>query len=170
MNREIAGDVHFFLATVLLGVLAALCYDLLRVWRRFHKQTLFAVSLQDFIYWFLMGLAGFRLIYCFNAGTLRFFAFGGICLGACIYMVTLGRFFVKYCLKLLLFFTFPLRKGLLFLRKQGKLLVSRICRLVRKKKHHGRKDALATKKQKKKNGTQVAPIGSVGDVRSSDLQ
>ena len=117
MNKEIAGDVTFFLAAVFLGAIAALAYDLLRVWRRFRPQTLFTVSLQDFLYWFLLGLAGFRLIYSYNDGTLRGFTFLGIGLGACLYSLTLGRFFVKYCLKLLLFLTFPVRKGLLFLKK-----------------------------------------------------
>lgn len=152
MNREIAGDVQFFLAAVLLGVAAALLYDLLRVWRRFRKQTLFLVSLQDFLYWFVLGLAGFSLIYRYNAGTLRFFAFLGIFLGACLYGLTLGRFFVAYCLKLVRLLTFPVRKGLLFLRKQGKLMVSETGKRVREKKHHGRMDALATEKRKKKNG------------------
>lgn len=151
MNREIAGDVRFFLAAVLLGAAAALVYDLLRVWRRVRKQTLFFVSLQDFLFWFVLGLAGFSLIYRYNAGTLRFFAFFGICAGACLYGVTLGRFFVTYCLKLVLFLTFPLRKGLLFLKKQGKLMISRTCKRVRKKDRHGRMDALATTKRKKKN-------------------
>lgn len=169
MNREIAGDVRFFLAALLLGMTAALCYDFLRVWRRFHKQSLFMVSLQDFVYWFLLGLAGFRLIYYFNAGTLRFFAFGGICLGACVYWVTFGRFFVKYCLKLLQVLTFPVRKGLLFLQKQGKL-ISRTWLQVREQKHHGRKDALATEKRKKKDRPQAASGGSAGDVRAADLQ
>lgn len=152
MNREIAGDVQFFLAAVLLGVAAALLYDLLRVWRRVRKQSLFLVSLQDFLYWFVLGLAGFSLIYRYNAGTLRFFAFLGIFLGACLYRLTLGRFFVTYCLKLVRLLTFPIRKGLLFLRKQGKLMVSGTEKKVRKKKHHGRMDALATEKRKKKNG------------------
>ncbi len=152
MNREIAGDVQFFLAAVLLGVAAALLYDLLRVWRRFRKQSLFLVSLQDFLYWFVLGLAGFSLIYRYNAGTLRFFALFGIFLGACLYRLTLGRFFVTYCLKLVRLLTFPIRKGLLFLRKQGKLMVSGTEKKVRKKKHHGRMDALATEKRKKKNG------------------
>ena len=151
MNREIAGDVRFFLTAVLLGVCAAFAYDLLRVWRRFHKQTLFTVSIQDFVYWFVLGLAGFRLIYCYNAGTIRFFAFLGMGLGACIYVVTFGRFFVIYCLKLLRLLTFPLRKGLLFLKKQGKLVIRGTGRMVRKHNHHGRMDALATEKRKKKD-------------------
>lgn len=151
MNREIAGDVRFFLAAVLLGVAAAFVYDLLRVWRRLHKQTLFAISLQDFVYWFLLGLVGFRMMYAYNAGTLRFFAYAGMGLGACLYMVTIGRFFVGCCLKLLLFLTFPLRKGLLFLRKQGKLL-TRTRKQVRKQKCHGRKDAHASEKRKTKDG------------------
>ena len=98
MNREIAGDVRFFLAAVLLGAVAALVYDVLRVFRRFHKQTLFVVSLQDFVFWFLLGLAGFRMVYIYNSGTLRAFAYGGMGLGAALYTVTVGRFFVTYCL------------------------------------------------------------------------
>ena len=151
MNPEIAGDVHFFVATIILGVVAAWAYDLLRVLRRLRKQTLFIVSLQDFFYWFVLGLAGFCLIYHYNAGVLRLFAFVGMCLGACVYRGTLGRFFVRYCVKLLLFFTFPLRKGLLFLEKQGKLRISRTGRKMRKQKYHGRMDALATEKRKKKD-------------------
>lgn len=170
MNREIAGDVRFFLATVLLGIAAALLYDFLRVWRRFRKQTLFVVSLQDFLYWFVLGLAGFSLIYRYNAGTLRFFAFLGISLGACLYEVTLGRFFVTYCLKLLRLLTFPIRKGLLFLRKQGKLVISRTRSRVRKKKYHGRMDALATEKRKKKNRISASFDSGTRDVRRVDVQ
>lgn len=149
MNQEIAGDVRFFLAAVVLGAVAAMVYDILRVWRRFHKQTLFAVSVQDFIFWFVLGVFGFRLIYHYNAGTIRFFALGGMSLGACLYVWTIGRFFVKYCLKLLLLVTFPFRKGLNFLQKQSKLLSKKFP----KRKKHERKDALAPKKRKEKNGT-----------------
>lgn len=150
MNQTMVGDVRFFLASVLLGIIAAFCYDLLRVWRRFHKHSLFFVSLQDFIYWFLLGFAGFRLIYSYNAGTLRLFVFMGIGLGALLYMVTLGCFVIKYGLKLLQLLTFPLQKGLLFLGKQGKL-ISRIWLRRKKRNQQGRKDALASKKRKEKN-------------------
>lgn len=144
MNYEIAGEVRFFLSAVLLGAAAAMVYDVIRVWRRFRRQTLFMVSVQDFIFWFILGIFGFRLIYYYNAGTLRFFALGGIFLGACIYVWTLGRVFVKYCLKLLLFLTFPIRKGLNFLQKKSKL----IKKGFRERKKHGRKDALAEETQK----------------------
>ena len=151
MNREITGDIAFFFAAVLLGVAAALVYDLFRVWRRFRSQSLFVVSIQDFLYWFLLGFAGFYLMYSYNDGILRAFAFLGMCLGAGLYVFTIGRFFVSYCLKLVLFFTFPLRKGLIFLRKQGKLMLRRIGKVVNKQKYHGRMDALATEKRKTEN-------------------
>lgn len=169
MNKEITGDVAFFLAAMLLGAVAALVYDLLRVWRRFRPQTLFAVSLQDFCYWFLFGLAGFRLIYSYNDGTLRAFTFLGIGVGACLYILTLGRFFVNYGLKLLLFITFPLRKGLHFLKKQGKLIVRGLGKRSANQKHHGRTDAHGKKRRKKKDRTQAASAGSADDVRSADL-
>lgn len=169
MNKEIAGDVAFFLAAVFLGAVAVLVYDLLRVWRRFRPQTLFTVSLQDFFYWFLLGLAGFRLIYSYNDGILRAFTFLGIGLGAGLYSLTLGRFFVKYCLKLLLFLTFPVRKGLLFLKKQGKLRIRTDGKSDTKHNHHGRTDVHGKKRRKKKDGTETSLTGSVGDVRSVDL-
>ncbi len=169
MNQEITGDIVFFLAAVLLGAVAALVYDMLRVWRRFRRQSLFMVSLQDFLYWFFLGFAGFYLIYSFNDGTLRTFAFLGMCLGAGLYVFTLGRFFVTYCLKLLLFFTFPLRKGLIFLKKQGKLVLRRLSKVGKRQKHRGRMDAHAKKKGKKKNRTQTAFAGGADDVRSADL-
>ena len=74
---------------------------------------------------------------------------GGMCLGACIYIGTIGRFFVTSCLKVLLFLTFPLRKGLNFLRKQGKLLSKKLP----KRETHGRKDAHAAKEREEENGT-----------------
>lgn len=144
MNYEIAGEVRFFLTAVLLGAAAAMMYDFLRVWRRFHRQTLFTVSVQDFIFWFVLGVFGFQLIYYYNAGTIRFFALGGIFLGACIYIWTLGRFFVKYCLKILLFLTFPLRKGLNFLQRKSKLIKKKFL----KREKYGRKDILASERQK----------------------
>lgn len=149
MNQELIGDIRFFLATVLLGAVAAWAYDILRVWRRFHRQTLFVVSLQDFLFWFALGVFGFRLLYRYNAGTLRLFALAGMLLGACLYLWTIGRFFVTYCLKLLLFITFPLRKGLNFLQKQGKLIKKSFSR----RRRHGRKDILAAKERKAKNRT-----------------
>lgn len=141
MNQELIGDIRFFLATVLLGAAAAWVYDILRVWRRFHRQTLFVVSLQDFLFWFALGVFGFRLLYRYNAGTLRLFALGGMSFGACLYVWTIGRFFVTYCLKLLLFITFPLRKGLNFLQKQGKLIKKSFSR----RRRRGRKDIVAAK-------------------------
>ena len=118
MNQAIAGDVRFFFASVLLGVFAALAYDLLRVFRRFWRQSLFFVSFQDFVFWFLLGLSGFLLIYRYNDGVLRFFVLLGIGIGALLYYETLGRVFVSGCLKGLRLLALPLQKGLLFLQKQ----------------------------------------------------
>lgn len=152
MNQAIAGDVRFFFASVLLGVIAALVYDLLRVFRRVWKQSLFFVSFQDFVFWFLLGLSGFLLIYRYNDGVLRFFVLLGIGTGALLYYETLGRVFVSLCLKVLWLFVFPLQKGLLFLQKKGKL-IKRTGLQDGRQKHQGRKDALATEKRKKKDGS-----------------
>ena len=74
MNQEIGGDVRFFLASVALGWCAALVYDLFRIRRRMRIQSLLAVSVQDFLFWFGFGVAGFGLMYRYNAGVVRFFS------------------------------------------------------------------------------------------------
>ena len=150
MNQAIAGDVRFFLASVLLGISAAFCYDLLRVWRRLFRHSLFFVSLQDFVYWFLLGMSGFLLIYRYNAGIIRFFVLLGIVLGVVVYLGTIGRFFVRSCVKTLRLLGSPLQKGLLFLKKQGKLISSKRSQ-NRQQKDRGRKAGLAAKKRKEKN-------------------
>ena len=147
MNQEIAGDVRFFWASVLLGGCAALVYDLFRIWRRMHKQSLFMVSVQDFIFWFGFGVAGFGLIYRYNAGVVRFFSLLGMGMGACVYLCTISRFFVGGSVKVLSGLFYPVRKGLNFLKKQVKLIRDR----WKKRLVQGRKDALARKKRKKEN-------------------
>lgn len=148
MNQEIGGDVRFFLASVILGWCAALVYDMFRIGRRVRKQSLFAVSVQDFLFWFGFGVAGFGLMYRYNAGVVRFFSLLGMGLGAIVYLCTIGRFFVRYCVKVWLILTYPVRKGLNFLRKQVKLVRDR----WRKRLAEERKDALARKKRKKEDG------------------
>jgi cell division protein FtsB len=76
-----------------------------------------------------------------------------MCLGAGLYTFTLGRFFVTYCLKLLLFFTFPLRKGLIFLRKQGKLMLRRLSKVGK-----GRNTTEGWMHMRRKNGKRKTGI------------
>lgn len=162
MATQFYDEIRFFGATVLFGAVAALCYDILRIWRRVWKRGLFAVSVQDFCFWFTFGVLAFRLMYLFNAGILRFYAFGGICVGACLYLWTLGRVFVKIGLKIVLFFTFPLRKGLQFLKKQFKLKFRSHTREKRKEDAHA-----TTEKKEKKDRNLSSDPGSAGNVYSS---
>ena len=169
MNRELEGDVRFFLAMVVFGAAAALVYDMLRVLRRLRKQSLFTVSLQDFVYWFATGLVAFRVIYRYNAGVLRLFVFVGAGLGAVLYRALFSRFFVTYCVKLLRILFLPMEKGLLFLKKQGKL-IKKAWSAGKERRDRERKDVLATKEQEKSKRSGTAFDDSVGHVRRTDLQ
>lgn len=161
MAVQFYDEVQFFLATIFFGAAAALCYDVLRIGRRIWKRSLFLVSVQDFCFWFMLGVLAFRLIYLFNEGILRFYAFGGMCIGACLYVWTLGRFFVRFGLKIALFFINPFQKGLQFVKKEVKL---KIRRLPKRKR---REDAHETGKKEKKDRNLSSDSGSVGIVSSS---
>jgi len=169
MNRELGGDVRFFLAMVAFGAGAALVYDMFRVLRRLKKQSLFEVSLQDFVFWFVTGLMAFRVLYRYNAGVLRLFAFVGAGLGAVLYRVLFSRLFVTLGVVVLHFLFLPLEKGLHFLKKQGKLIKTTWLN-ARARRRREREDALATAEREKSKGMGPASDDSVGNVRRTDLQ
>lgn len=150
MRAEIVTEVWFFLSFVVLGAGAALFYDIFRVFRRLFGHSLLHISLQDFLFWFLLGIASFSLMYRFNAGVPRLLVPYGLALGCIIYTVTVGKYFIRLFTALLRSLFFPFRKVLLFFRKRGKLFLMGI---RNNKKKHGRADANAVGKEKKKNRT-----------------
>lgn len=148
MNQEIIPELRFFLASIALGLLFALAYDVLRIFRRILKQNLLAVSAEDFLFWLFAGLMGFRVIYVYNYGIVRWYALFGMVSGALFYYGTISSFFVGFCTKFLLFFIKPVRKGLKKIRNVVKIRKERA-----EQKRAGRRrvrEENAKKKQKEK--------------------
>lgn len=117
MNSMIVPEVYFFLSAVFFGALLSACYDQLRVFRMLLKHPAYLVDAEDILFFLSAGLGFFGLLYIRNEGSMRWFAFFGCALGACLYLKTLGpvvRFLETRALNILLF---PLGKILEILKK-----------------------------------------------------
>ncbi len=96
VSEAIGRELGILGASVLLGAVLFFCYDILRVFRRVFPRGAVWVSIEDMLYWLLFTAAVFLMLYQADDGMVRGFSLGGICVGAGVYYLVLGRYFVRF--------------------------------------------------------------------------
>ncbi len=96
MSGTIITEWHFWLVSVITGIVMAFSYDLIRIVRRFIRHNRFFVDAEDLLFWTGCFFASFTLLYYGNNGVIRFAAVLGAGIGMLFYELTFGRIFVKY--------------------------------------------------------------------------
>lgn len=144
MNQNIIPELHFFAASLTAGCLLAVLYDMLRVFRRLFRHSLFFVSVEDFFFWFIASIVGFSMVYIYNYGIIRWYAIVGMLLAAAVYHVFCSRFIIRFGITVCGLFFNPIRKGLKKIRKAVKIIWMKC---VQKKS--GKEKGNGKKKQKK---------------------
>jgi spore cortex biosynthesis protein YabQ len=81
---------------VFTGIAVIFMYDVLRIFRRIISHGVFAIGIEDFIYWVGCSFFVFHIIYIRNDGIIRGFAIIAIVLGMAFYHLTISNFLVKY--------------------------------------------------------------------------
>ena len=95
MSQTIIADLDLWLASIAAGACMAFAYDILRLFRRLVRHGRLAVDVEDLLYWTICFFVSFVLLYYGNNGVIRFVAVFGAALGMLLYVVTVGRIFVK---------------------------------------------------------------------------
>lgn len=95
MSKAIIADLDLWFASIAAGVCMAFAYDLLRLFRRLVRHGRLAVDVEDLLYWTICFFVSFVLLYYGNNGVIRFVAVFGAALGMLLYVVSVGRIFVK---------------------------------------------------------------------------
>ena len=95
MSQNIINEIYFFGSCVLTGIIVIAMYDVLRIFRRVIKHGVFAVGVEDFVYWVGSSFFVFHIIYIRNDGIIRGFAILAIVLGMILYNVTISHWLVK---------------------------------------------------------------------------
>lgn len=79
------------LKAMLLGALCALCYDLIRIFRRIVSHGIIWITIEDALFWIFVGIQLFILFTEGNAGKVRGFMIFFLLLGAVLYVVFIGN-------------------------------------------------------------------------------
>ncbi len=100
-----------FLASIALGVLIGLVYDVFRIIRVIYKGGRLKLFFEDVLFCVMASLV--FAVFLFNAsmGVLRMFAAFGVILGFFAYRFSVGRFTVPLAKRLKMWLVFPIKKA-----------------------------------------------------------
>ncbi len=95
MSQDIVNEVYFLGGSLFMGIVITFVYDFILIGRRVVKHSLFAISLEDLIFWLACAVSVFYMLYEENNGVLRWFAVAGAAVGMLLYKGIVGKKFVK---------------------------------------------------------------------------
>ena len=96
MSSGISRELQFFGLAVLRGVFILVLYDLLRIFRRVLPHGVWAIALEDVLYWIATALLIFQLLYRENDGAVRGYALLAVASGMVLYHQTFSNFLVAH--------------------------------------------------------------------------
>ena len=99
MTMSTANQAYIFLATVYVGLLLGLIYDVYRAFRMIIKPGKWFVAVLDLSFWVFAAFLSFFMLFRINGGEIRLYAFIGLALGWGLYTLTIGGLVVKLLVK-----------------------------------------------------------------------
>ena len=126
MSQDIINEVYFLGGSVFMGIVITFVYDFILIGRQVVRHSLFAISLEDFVFWLACAVSVFYMLYEENNGVLRWFAVAGAAVGMLLYKRIIGKKFVRIISAILLKEIHILRKIAGFLFQPFKWLIKKI--------------------------------------------
>ncbi len=117
MITPVCSQVIIFLYTVAGGAVAALVYDLFRIFRKAVRTGSFVTYVQDLLFWLIVSVIMFLTIFYSNDGELRAYLFIGACIGVVLYALLLSRIVMASSLFIIRIVSWPF-KGIIQLLKK----------------------------------------------------
>ena len=93
---SLSGQTVYFLASIALGALTAMIYDLVRAVRMLVRCSRIHVMISDVLFFFVCGILTTLFALPFNKGDVRAFILFGEAGGFLVYRLTLGSIFGKF--------------------------------------------------------------------------
>lgn len=96
MGTLVGWELQYMAVVVTTGIILAVLYDCIRIFRRLVSHGVFWMSVEDILFWMTAALVTFLVCFVEDAGNIRWFAVCGEILGAYMYNCTVGPILVKY--------------------------------------------------------------------------
>lgn len=94
-------ELYVFGIFIIVGVAISILFDVFRILRKSFKTADLITSIQDIVYWIIVGLILIYSIFIFNNGEIRAYIFLGILIGAVLYLVFISKFIIDICVKMI---------------------------------------------------------------------
>lgn len=85
------------------GIAIGILFDSFRILRKSFRTANWITYLQDILFWLFTGAIILFSVFKFNHGELRSYVFFGITFGFIFYLLTISKFFIRYCVILIKF-------------------------------------------------------------------
>lgn len=136
INQDIAAELSFLLHSLVLGMFIMILYDVLRIFRKLVKHSVWVTAFEDLLYWLICGVCIFLMLYQENSGDLRWFVVAGISIGMLLYNGTIStllndriakaiQFIFRILGKIIAVILWPIRKFLGIVKKATKIVEKR---------------------------------------------
>lgn len=110
-------EVDIIVRAMLWGMILALEYDCIRIFRRvIGHYHLWSMSVEDILFWINVGFTVFAVTYNANNGIVRGFLIGGFVIGALVFRYSFSPLFVRLTSRGILFVLKTLKKFLTMIR------------------------------------------------------
>ena len=131
--NELLNLIIFIFTGIIIGIL----FDIFRIIRRSFKTPDILTYIEDVIFWLLTGVILLFTIFKFNNGEIRIYLFIGLIIGLIIYLLTISRYFIKICVKILLVlkkvFYYPINLIVKYIIKPFSSIFSKITKTISNK-------------------------------------
>ena len=109
MPQYVYEQIYNLFIFIICGIIISFAFDVFRIFRKSFKTPDFITYIEDILFWVLTSIFLLFMIFKFNNGEIRGFIFLGIAIGSIIYLLTLSKPFIKYSVRVILFFKKILR-------------------------------------------------------------
>lgn len=110
-------QIYIFFLFMLVGIVIAIVFDIFRILRRTFTTPDWLTYVEDIAFWLLAGFFILYAIFVWQNGEIRLYLFIAILLGSVLYMVTLSKYVIQICVKVLSILVAPFQKLFAFFAK-----------------------------------------------------
>ena len=125
MNALFLEQMYIFFIFIICGVIIGIIFDVFRILRKSFKTPDIVTYIEDVLFWIITCILFAYTIFTYNNGEIRLYIFIGALIGILIYILTISKYFIKFCVKIIniikkvikKFVVYPLKIILKILRK-----------------------------------------------------
>ena len=125
MNALFLEQIYIFFIFIICGVIIGIIFDIFRILRKSFKTPDIITYIEDILFWIITCVLFAYTIFTYNNGEIRLYIFIGALVGILMYILTISRCFIKFCVKIIeiikkvikKFVVYPLKIILKILRK-----------------------------------------------------